>query len=111
MRIIKYFFAGGYSGSTSNVVNTVSNPPLSEIKYDLRGNNVNSIETSIGNGAKIGDISGQPTVITLKNNGVVVASFQATGGFSGTDGTTADGINGIAGSGGQGFRRQRFRHS
>jgi hypothetical protein len=76
-----------------------SNPPASEIKYDLRGNNnISSIETIIGAGANVGDVSGQTTIITLKSNGTFVNSFQATGGFSGIDGE-----NSIAGSGGQGF--------
>jgi hypothetical protein len=86
------------NSSNSKNYTISANPPTKTTKINLLENNIDRIDISLGNGANIGDLSGQPTLLRLKANGNTVFNISAAGGYSGIAGT-----NTTAGAGGNGF--------
>jgi hypothetical protein len=93
-------FQNGYITNipSSKTYSLSANQPPAETRIDLSENRIVRIETSLGTGAAIGDVSGQPTILRLwANDNTLYRRIDASGGFSGTNGTAS------AGAGGAGF--------
>jgi hypothetical protein len=76
-----------------------ANQPPQETRIDLIANNIARIDISLGAGAAVGDLSGQPTILRLwTNDNTLLRRIDASGGLSGIPGTKT-----AAGAGGAGF--------